>query len=161
MRGRHREGRGGTRVRVKTGLLEKQKPGWGFSAQGSSVPPGAVKVTPAHSPADAELGARHGLKPLSVISEDGTMTSLCGDWLQVVLASVLSVLPRPWRHPPFLLPSPSYFLEAFNLYYCHFFPGSSQICGPGKDCVCTEGAWPVPWCPRPAHGAAHVQVPPY
>ncbi|XP_074188739.1 valine--tRNA ligase, mitochondrial isoform X2 [Rhinolophus sinicus] len=43
---------------------------------------GAVKVTPAHSPADAELGARHGLHPLSVIAEDGTMTSLCGDWLQ-------------------------------------------------------------------------------
>ncbi|KAM7136631.1 valine--tRNA ligase, mitochondrial isoform 1-T2 [Molossus nigricans] len=43
---------------------------------------GAVKVTPAHSPADAELGARHGLSPLSVIAEDGTMTSDCGDWLQ-------------------------------------------------------------------------------
>ncbi|XP_036032235.1 valine--tRNA ligase, mitochondrial isoform X2 [Onychomys torridus] len=43
---------------------------------------GAVKVTPAHSPADAEMGARHGLAPLSVIAEDGTMTPLCGDWLQ-------------------------------------------------------------------------------
>lgn len=43
---------------------------------------GAVKVTPAHSPVDAELGTRHGLSPLSVISEDGTMTALCGDWLQ-------------------------------------------------------------------------------
>uniref|UniRef100_A0A2K6EZS9 Valine--tRNA ligase, mitochondrial n=1 Tax=Propithecus coquereli TaxID=379532 RepID=A0A2K6EZS9_PROCO len=43
---------------------------------------GAVKVTPAHSPADAEMGARHGLSPLNVIAEDGTMTSLCGDWLQ-------------------------------------------------------------------------------
>ncbi|XP_051009554.1 valine--tRNA ligase, mitochondrial [Acomys russatus] len=46
------------------------------------VATGAVKVTPAHSPADAEMGARHGLTPLSVIAEDGTMTSLCGDWLQ-------------------------------------------------------------------------------
>ncbi|KAM5262876.1 valine--tRNA ligase, mitochondrial [Ctenodactylus gundi] len=43
---------------------------------------GAVKVTPAHSPVDAEMGARHGLSPMSVIAEDGTMTSLCGDWLQ-------------------------------------------------------------------------------
>ncbi|XP_069880297.1 valine--tRNA ligase, mitochondrial isoform X1 [Dipodomys merriami] len=43
---------------------------------------GAVKITPAHSPADAEMGARHGLSPLTVIAEDGTMTSLCGDWLQ-------------------------------------------------------------------------------
>uniref|UniRef100_A0A8C6WB87 Valine--tRNA ligase, mitochondrial n=1 Tax=Nannospalax galili TaxID=1026970 RepID=A0A8C6WB87_NANGA len=43
---------------------------------------GAVKVTPGHSPVDAEMGVRHGLSPLSVIAEDGTMTSLCGDWLQ-------------------------------------------------------------------------------
>ncbi|XP_070371445.1 valine--tRNA ligase, mitochondrial isoform X2 [Equus asinus] len=52
------------------------------SAVQPHVGTGAVKVTPAHSPADAELGARHGLSPLSVIAEDGTMTSLCGDWLQ-------------------------------------------------------------------------------
>lgn len=43
---------------------------------------GAVKVTPAHSPADTEMGARHGLSAPSVIAEDGTMTPLCGDWLQ-------------------------------------------------------------------------------
>ncbi|XP_062952883.1 valine--tRNA ligase, mitochondrial isoform X2 [Cynocephalus volans] len=52
------------------------------SAVQPHVGTGAVKVTPAHSPADAEMGARHGLSPLSVIAEDGTMTSLCGDWLQ-------------------------------------------------------------------------------
>lgn len=45
---------------------------------------GAVKVTPAHSPADAEMGARHGLSPLSVIEGDGTMVAPCGDWLQGV-----------------------------------------------------------------------------
>ncbi|KAM8777942.1 valine--tRNA ligase, mitochondrial isoform 2-T2 [Rhynchonycteris naso] len=43
---------------------------------------GALKVTPAHSPVDAELGARHGLSPVGVIAEDGTMTPVCGDWLQ-------------------------------------------------------------------------------
>uniref|UniRef100_A0A452SNZ1 Valine--tRNA ligase, mitochondrial n=1 Tax=Ursus americanus TaxID=9643 RepID=A0A452SNZ1_URSAM len=37
------------------------------SAVQPHVGTGAVKVTPAHSPADAELGARHGLSPLSVI----------------------------------------------------------------------------------------------
>ncbi|XP_015426483.1 PREDICTED: valine--tRNA ligase, mitochondrial [Myotis davidii] len=52
------------------------------SAVQSHVGTGAVKVTPAHSPADAELGARHGLRPLSVIVEDGTMAPACGDWLQ-------------------------------------------------------------------------------
>lgn len=52
------------------------------SAVQPHVGTGAVKVTPAHSPADAELGARHGLHPLSVIAEDGTMAPACGDWLQ-------------------------------------------------------------------------------
>ncbi|XP_045397547.1 valine--tRNA ligase, mitochondrial isoform X1 [Lemur catta] len=52
------------------------------SAVQPHVGTGAVKVTPAHSPADAEMGARHGLSPRNVIAEDGTMTSLCGDWLQ-------------------------------------------------------------------------------
>ncbi|XP_006896339.1 PREDICTED: valine--tRNA ligase, mitochondrial [Elephantulus edwardii] len=54
------------------------------SAVQPHVGTGAVKVTPAHSPADAEMGTRHGLSPLSVIAEDGTMTSVCGDWLQGV-----------------------------------------------------------------------------
>lgn len=46
--------------------LEKQKPGSGSSVNGGPAPLGAVKVTPAHSPADAELGARHGLSPVSL-----------------------------------------------------------------------------------------------
>ncbi|XP_007483570.2 valine--tRNA ligase, mitochondrial [Monodelphis domestica] len=43
---------------------------------------GAVKVTPAHSLVDAEIGARHKLSPVNVIGEDGTMVYPCGDWLQ-------------------------------------------------------------------------------
>ncbi|CAM4560974.1 valine--tRNA ligase, mitochondrial isoform X1 [Lepidochelys kempii] len=43
---------------------------------------GAVKVTPAHSHADYELGKQHGLPLVSVIGEDGAMTAECGDWLQ-------------------------------------------------------------------------------
>ncbi|XP_074120908.1 valine--tRNA ligase, mitochondrial [Sminthopsis crassicaudata] len=43
---------------------------------------GAVKVTPAHSLVDADIGARHKLIPVNVIGEDGTMVSPCGDWLQ-------------------------------------------------------------------------------
>ncbi|XP_048343248.1 valine--tRNA ligase, mitochondrial-like [Sphaerodactylus townsendi] len=43
---------------------------------------GAVKITPAHSHVDYELGRRHGLPVVSVIAEDGTMTPECGEWLQ-------------------------------------------------------------------------------
>ncbi|XP_012928335.2 valine--tRNA ligase, mitochondrial isoform X2 [Heterocephalus glaber] len=75
---------------------------------------GAVKVTPAHSPADAEMGARHGLSPLSVIEEDGTMASPCGDWLQgihrfvarekIVLALREQGLLRGLQDHPMVLP---------------------------------------------------------
>ncbi|XP_029441072.1 valine--tRNA ligase, mitochondrial isoform X2 [Rhinatrema bivittatum] len=49
-----------------------------------SLGTGAVKVTPAHSPVDHELGAAHGLPLVSVIGEDGAMTEECGEWLQGV-----------------------------------------------------------------------------
>ncbi|XP_063095318.1 general transcription factor IIH subunit 4 isoform X4 [Cavia porcellus] len=75
---------------------------------------GAVKVTPAHSPADAEMGVRHGLPPISVIAEDGTMASPCGAWLQgvqrfearekIVLALRDRGLFRGLREHPMVLP---------------------------------------------------------
>lgn len=114
-------------------------------------PPGAVKVTPAHSPADAEMGARHGLTPLSVIAEDGTMTSLCGDWLQVGPALVL----------PRLLETPSALPHPVRGLILSLSPGSSPICGPGKDYVHTEGAGPVPGPTGAPHGPAHLQVAPF
>lgn len=111
--------------------VEKQNSGSGFSAHGGSAPPGAVKVTPAHSPADAELGVRHGLNPLSVIAEDGTMTSVCGDWLQVIPASVL---PHPLGAPSVPPPLSHFliFLEAFHISRCHFSPRAFTDLWPGK-----------------------------
>jgi valyl-tRNA synthetase len=41
---------------------------------------GAVKVTPAHDPADFELGERHGLARIQVIGEDGRMTAEAGPY---------------------------------------------------------------------------------
>ncbi|TSK28260.1 Valine--tRNA ligase, mitochondrial [Bagarius yarrelli] len=43
---------------------------------------GAVKVTPAHDHTDFRLSQRHSLPRLTVISGDGTMSSLCGQWLK-------------------------------------------------------------------------------
>ncbi|KAK2921458.1 hypothetical protein Q8A73_000943 [Channa argus] len=45
---------------------------------------GAVKVTPAHDHTDFLLSQRHSLPRLTVIGEDGTMTPLCGQWLEGV-----------------------------------------------------------------------------
>lgn len=41
---------------------------------------GAVKITPAHDPNDFEIGKRHDLKPLQVISFDGKMTNVSGQF---------------------------------------------------------------------------------
>lgn len=87
-------------------------------------------MTPAHSPADAEMGARHGLSPLNVIAEDGTMTSLCGDWLQVVPSYVTPSFRgtlSPYSSSQFLIS-----LEAFNLYSCCFFSRVFTGLWPGK-----------------------------
>ncbi|KAB5517774.1 hypothetical protein PHYPO_G00171030 [Pangasianodon hypophthalmus] len=45
---------------------------------------GAVKLTPAHDHTDFLLSQRHLLPRLTVIRGDGTMTSLCGQWLEGV-----------------------------------------------------------------------------
>ena len=39
---------------------------------------GVVKVTPAHDPADFDMGERHGLERISVIDEDGNITEAGG-----------------------------------------------------------------------------------
>uniref|UniRef100_A0A672Z1F2 Valine--tRNA ligase, mitochondrial n=1 Tax=Sphaeramia orbicularis TaxID=375764 RepID=A0A672Z1F2_9TELE len=45
---------------------------------------GAVKVTPAHDHTDFLLSQRHSLPRITVIGEDGTMNSHCGQWLEGV-----------------------------------------------------------------------------
>jgi valyl-tRNA synthetase len=41
---------------------------------------GAVKITPAHDPADFEVGERHGLAPIKVINEIAGMTEAAGEY---------------------------------------------------------------------------------
>jgi valyl-tRNA synthetase len=40
---------------------------------------GALKITPGHDPNDFEIGRRHDLTPISVIGEDGRMTTEAGE----------------------------------------------------------------------------------
>jgi valyl-tRNA synthetase len=44
---------------------------------------GAVKVTPAHDPLDFEIGERHGLPVTEVIGQDGRMTNVPEDFLDL------------------------------------------------------------------------------
>jgi len=41
---------------------------------------GVVKVTPAHDPNDFEMGQRHGLTPINIMHEDGTMNENAGPY---------------------------------------------------------------------------------
>jgi valyl-tRNA synthetase len=41
---------------------------------------GAVKITPAHDPNDFELGKRHGLPQIDVMTEDGRMSAAAGEY---------------------------------------------------------------------------------
>lgn len=51
---------------------------------------GAVKLTPAHDHTDFRLSQRHSLPRLAVIGGDGAMTSLCGQWLEVLNCASLT-----------------------------------------------------------------------
>ncbi|NWI02026.1 SYVM protein, partial [Tichodroma muraria] len=51
---------------------------------GRGLSPGAVKVTPGHSPQDLALARAHALPLLSVIGDDGTLCPPGGGWLQGV-----------------------------------------------------------------------------
>lgn len=128
--------------------LGKHKPGSSPAAH-SCVPSGAVKVTPAHSPADAEMGTRHGLCPQSAIAEDGTMTPLCGDWLQVAPPGGVG----GWVSLPFSTLPLSLLPGGFHLSGCPSVSRAFTGLWPGRRlCLhCRSGACSgvfraTPWC---------------
>jgi len=59
-------------------LVDREIPIIADQAVDSEFGTGAVKVTPAHSPVDAEIGQRHDLPIIQVISDKGRMTKKAG-----------------------------------------------------------------------------------
>jgi valyl-tRNA synthetase len=41
---------------------------------------GAVKITPAHDPNDYEVGVRHNLPMINILTDDGKMNERCGQF---------------------------------------------------------------------------------
>jgi len=60
--------------RVLLPIQSKEIPVIADESVDMEVGTGAVKVTPAHSPIDFDLGKKHGLEIVNVINEDGKMT---------------------------------------------------------------------------------------
>ena len=59
---------------------------------------GALKITPGHDPKDFEIGRRHGLAELTVISFDGRMTEAAGEFAGLAVAEARQkVVDRPVR----------------------------------------------------------------
>lgn len=65
--------------RVALPLTNRQIPIIADSTVEREFGTGAVKVTPAHDPADFQMGLRHGLGQIMVIGFDGKMTEQAGD----------------------------------------------------------------------------------
>ncbi len=64
--------------RLKLPLLGRELPVIADGAVEPQFGTGAVKVTPAHDPADFEIGRRHGLAEISVIDQQGRMVGPVG-----------------------------------------------------------------------------------
>lgn len=41
---------------------------------------GAVKITPAHDPADYDVGMRHQLPFINILNDDGTLNDNCAEF---------------------------------------------------------------------------------
>ena len=65
---------------VRLPLLDREIPVVADDAVEMEFGTGAVKVTPAHDPVDFEIGERHDLEPIIVISEEGTITTAGGPY---------------------------------------------------------------------------------
>jgi len=62
---------------------------------------GAVKITPAHDPADYEVGKRHDLEFMNILEDDGTLKDVVGDRFKVTFW--FRVVSRGWRLISFLI----------------------------------------------------------
>src|SRR5258706_15586770 len=79
----HPEGRRYAHLVGKTAvlpLMRREIPILGDEMVDPKFGTGAVKVTPAHDPADFQLGKRHGLPEIIVIDEHGVMNENAGDF---------------------------------------------------------------------------------
>ena len=80
---------------------------------------GAVKVTPAHDPADFEMGLRHNLPQVNVMSEDGTMNENAGDYRGMDRYECREALVEELRQKKLLEKIEPYVHSVGHCYRCH------------------------------------------
>lgn len=79
---------------------------------------GAVKVTPAHDPADFEMGRRHNLPEIVVIGKDGRMTEDAGKYARLTREEARKQVVQDLEKLGLLLKVENYFHSVGHCYRC-------------------------------------------
>ena len=80
---------------------------------------GAVKVTPAHDPNDFEMGVRHNLEKVIVMSEDGAMNENAGDYVGMDRYECREALVEELRQLELLEATDAHTHSVGHCYRCH------------------------------------------
>jgi len=80
---------------------------------------GAVKITPAHDPNDYELGLRHNLPVINILTEDGHLNENAGEYAGLKAAEARKVLVEKLDALGFLVKIEDYAHNVGTCYRCH------------------------------------------
>jgi valyl-tRNA synthetase len=100
-------------------IVEREIPVIADEAVDPEFGTGAVKVTPAHDPADFEVGLRHGLPQINVMTEDGRMNENAGDYAGMDRFECRESLLEELREKRLLEATQPYSHSVGHCYRCH------------------------------------------
>ncbi len=100
-------------------IVEREIPVIADDAVDPEFGTGAVKVTPAHDPADFEIGRRHNLEQINVMTEDGRMNENAGDYAGMDRFECRESLLEELREKKLLEATQPYAHSVGHCYRCH------------------------------------------
>ncbi|MEE1279362.1 MAG: valine--tRNA ligase, partial [Oscillospiraceae bacterium] len=80
---------------------------------------GVVKITPAHDPNDFEVGLRHNLEVINIMTEDAHMNELCGKYAGLDRYEARKAIVADLEASGFLVRTEDYEHNVGNCYRCH------------------------------------------
>jgi valyl-tRNA synthetase len=100
-------------------IVEREIPVIADDAVDPEFGTGAVKVTPAHDPADFEMGLRHNLAQINVMTEDGRMNENAGEYAGMDRFECRESLLEELREKKLLEATQPYAHSIGHCYRCH------------------------------------------
>ncbi len=80
---------------------------------------GVVKITPAHDPNDFEVGLRHNLEVINIMTDDAHMNELCGKYTGMDRYEARKAIVADLEDGGFLVRTEDYEHNVGNCYRCH------------------------------------------